>query len=307
MIGGIVEIAETGRRLSVHRGFLKVSDDGAELGRVPLDDVTALLLTSPQAILTKAVLVELAERKAIVIACGRNWHPLSITFPFDAHFESARVLSDQIDASEPLKKRLWQRLVRAKIENQATVLGWRDPAHGKRDDLCVLARRVKSGDPENMEAQAARRYWTALMGTQFRRDRFASGPNACLNYGYTVLRAATARAVCAAGLHPSLGLHHDSRANAFALVDDLMEPFRPLVDATVRELVDEYGEETVGDLDPERKRRLAAVLQLDLISERGASPVVNCLRRLARSSASSLAEKKSALELPTLRRPDRLV
>lgn len=304
MIGGIVEVAEAGRHLSIHRGFLKVEEDRTELGRVPLDDITTLVLAGPQITLSKQVMVALAERKAVIVVCGRDWHPISITLPFGAHSQSAGVLNDQINAREPLKKRLWQRVVRAKIANQAAVLSYHAPDHPKIGDLAVLARRVKSGDPENLEAQAARHYWPALMGQRFRRDRHAADANGYLNYGYTVLRAAMARAVCAAGLHPALGLHHGSRINEFALVDDLMEPYRPVVDSIVFELSREAPK---ADLTPDRKRRLAAVLQEDLNAENGASPLANCLATLARSLASSLAEKRETLALAELRLPGHLV
>jgi CRISPR-associated protein Cas1 len=304
MIGGIVEVAEAGRHLSVYRGFLKVTEDRAELGRVPLDDITALILSGPQITLTKHLMEELAERKAVIVTCGRNWHPLSFTLPFAAHHQAAGVLRDQIAASEPLRKRLWQNLVRRKIENQANVLRRYAPDHPKIAELAVLTKRVKSGDPENMEAQAARHYWPALMGGVFRRDRYGNDVNIYLNYGYTVLRAATARAACGAGLHPALGIHHGNDGNPFALVDDLMEPFRPFVDAIARELVVETA---VINLDPERKRRIAAVLQQDLIGEKGATPLVSCLARLAQSLAVSLSEKREALVLAEMKNPERLV
>lgn len=303
MIGGIVEVAETGRYVSVHRGFLKVSEDGSELGRVPLDDITALILSAPQVMLSKNLMVELAERKAVIVTCGRNWHPLSLTLPFAPHFEAAGILHDQIAASVPLKKRLWQKIVRAKIAHQAAVLRRHLPNHPKLSELNVLKRRVKSGDPENMEAQAARHYWPSLMGENFRRDRSGEDVNIYLNYGYTVLRAATARAVCAAGLHPALGLHHGARGNAFALVDDLMEPFRPVVDSIARDLDGEGPPE----LTPDNKRRLAAVLQTDLVGERGLSPLVNCLGTFATSLAESLIRKQDSLAIAVIREPGQLL
>jgi CRISP-associated protein Cas1 len=306
MIGGIVEVAEAGRHLSIYRGFLKITADGGTLGQVPLDDITALILSGPQITLSKHVMVALAERRAVVIVCGQNWHPLSFTLPFGVHFEAAGVLRDQINAGEPLKKRLWQRLVRAKIGNQAVILAKHAPKHDKLSELVVLQRRVKSGDPENMEAQAARHYWPALMAAGFRRDRAALDANSYLNYGYTILRAATARAVCGVGLNPALGLHHGSRVNAFALVDDLMEPFRPLVDIIARDFA-EVDDGQMAILDPDKKRRLAAVLQQDLIAEAGASPLINCLGRLAQSLAASLAAKKDQLDLAQIVPAGRLI
>ena len=169
----------------------------------------------------------------------------------------------------------------------------------------ILSKRVKSGDPENMEAQAARVYWRALMGESFRRDKTSGGINSALNYGYTVLRAATARAVCGAGLNPSLGLHHRSDVNAFALADDLMEPFRPLVDSLVWKLQFDKKMSPPGEnlnnsesgLTPENKREIASVLLIDMLTERGMSPVANCLVRTAQSLANSLKEKSRNIEL----------
>ena len=306
MIGGMVEVSSPGRHLSVHRGFMQVREDGEEVGRVPLDDISALVLAAPHLTLSSRLMTELAERKAVIVNCGADWHPLSMTLPFGVHFQSAGVLSDQIGAGQPLQKRLWQTLVRAKIRHQRVVLEHHAPASGKIADLAVLAGRVKSGDPENMEAQAARHYWRELMGAEFRRGRFAGESNVYLNYGYMVLRAATARAVCGAGLHPSLGLHHRGRSNAFALVDDLMEPYRPIVDSLARDMAAESGD-GVCELTPENKRRLAAVLQQDLLTPSGISPLINCLARLAQSLAASLAVGKDELALAEIGPPGQLL
>ena len=161
-------------------------------------------------------------------------------------------------------------------------------------DLSVLASRVRSGDPENIEAQAARLYWPRLMGDKFRRDRDQAGQNSFLNYGYMVLRAATARSIVAAGLHPSLSIFHQSRGTALRLADDLMEPFRPFVDAIVRRL----GESGAQDLGAEEKAALAAIAMLDLEGPRGASPVQVCLDRLATSLAQVYLGVRDTLELP---------
>jgi len=303
MIGGLVEVGEAGRYLSVHRGFLKVSDEEAEIGRVPLDDITALILAGPQITLSKTLMVELAERRAVIVTCGRNWHPLSYTLPFGNHYETAGVLQDQIDASEPLRKRLWQLIVQAKVTNQRLVLEQFAPECAAIAELTALHKQIKSGDPDNREAQAARHYWPALMGADFRRDRQGEGANPFLNYGYTVLRAATARATCGAGLHSAIGLHHKSRVNAFALIDDLMEPFRPMVDAAVRSL----SPEGLQGIRPEEKRHLAAVLQQDMVTEAGLSPVINCLGKLAQSLVASLKAKKPSLEIAVVRPAAQLI
>jgi CRISPR-associated protein Cas1 len=293
----VVEISQDGRYLSKHRGFMVVRADADEVGRVPLDDITALILSAHQITLSKNLIMELAERRAPVITCGQDYHPVALSLPYDSHHDHTGILWAQIECSKPLAKRLWQSVVKEKITNQRLVLEHFNPSSPVLSDLDVLARRVKSGDPENMEAQAARRYWTALLGSGFRRDFQSGQENALLNYGYTVLRAATARAACGAGLTPALGIHHHNRKNPFALVDDLMEPFRPLVDKLVREIIDSENSST-GDLTPKTKRQLAQVLDQDVALEKGNSTVMNALHRLAQTFVRSLQEKELALEFP---------
>lgn len=194
-------------------------------------------------------------------------------------------------AGRPLCKQLWRRIVIAKIRNQAAILA----VIGTRSaGLEALAAKVRSGDPDNVEAQAARRYWPLLLGPAFRRDRAEEGANAMLNYGYTVVRAATARAVVAAGLHPTIGIHHRNRGNDMALADDLVEPFRPFVDACVKRLT-EMGENSV---TAEVKRALANLLALDLPTSAGISPLSVCIQKLATSLARSFESGRTELELP---------
>ena len=199
----------------------------------------------------------------------------------------------QIACSLPTRKRLWAAIVKAKLLNQAAVLA----AIGAPDaPLSLLARKVKSGDPENAEAQGARKYWGLLMGPLFKRDQQADGVNAMLNYGYTVLRAATARAIVAAGLHPSLGLHHSHDNNAMRLVDDLMEPFRPIIDLAVWQLL----AKGVSTINADSKRELVQSLYLDLQTDSGKTPVLVAIQKLATSLAQVLLKERQSLELPSL-------
>ncbi|WP_435416862.1 type II CRISPR-associated endonuclease Cas1 [Parerythrobacter aurantius] len=197
----------------------------------------------------------------------------------------------QWDVGIPFRKRAWQAVVQAKVRNQGSLL----TALGRveRQALLLMAERVKSGDTANAEAQAARRYWPALMGQDFRRDRDADGANALLNFGYTVMRAAVARAVIAAGLHPTIGLHHANRLNAFALADDLVEPFRPLVDAAVYQMV----EEGLAELDGQAKARLASLLSADLDLQGSTTPTSVAIQRLAQSLAASFEQGRVELAL----------
>jgi CRISPR-associated protein Cas1 len=231
--GRIVELATDGGRIGVERGFLTVSSEAVR-GRVALDDVEAVIASAQGLTYSNAALAALAERGAPLVICGQNYAPAAVLMPLNGHFQQGMRMAAQASAAKPVGKRLWAQLVRAKILAQAEALE-RSGAPAAR--LRRLVEAVRSGDPDNCEAQAAQAYWPALMGKGFRRDRVAEGANSFLNYGYAVLRAATARAIVGAGLHPSLSLHHQSRGEALRLADDLMEPFRPAVDLAVRDLV----------------------------------------------------------------------
>ena len=189
------------------------------------------------------------------------------------------------------RKRLWASIVQSKLRQQAAVLVEVGAAPAV---LLRLADKVKSGDSENAEAQGARHYWPQLMGSMFRRDQQGDGVNAMLNYGYTVLRAATARAVVAAGLHPSLGLHHSHDNNAMRLVDDLMEPFRPVVDWSVWQL------QSLGlcSVNADTKRALVQSMYLDLKTDAGTTPVMVAVQKLATSLAQVMVGDRQRLDFP---------
>ena len=291
MIGRVIEIAGEGRHLARTRGLMTVSANGSEEGRIPLDDIGVLLCNARGLTYSNDLLVELAKRGVAVTLCGPNYLPVAWLWPIEGHHIQALRMRRQLEAPLPLRKRLWQAVVRAKIVQQKTTLG----LLGKREGgLDGLARQVKSGDPDNLEAQAARRYWPLLFGPHFQRERYGPMPNPMLNYGYTVLRAATARAVAAAGLHPSLGIHHHNRYDSMCLVDDLMEPFRPAVDYRVARLM----ESGCAEVTPEAKRALAETLAADMRTERGTTPLETCLERAAQSLAQSFEEKKADLVFP---------
>jgi CRISPR-associated protein Cas1 len=288
----IVDIATDGRHLSAHRGFLLVHEGDEEVGRVPLDDVAAVIIHAHGVTWTTSLAVALAERGAVLLLCGNNHSPVAVCLPIAGHHAQNGRMRAQWEAGRPLAKQLWRHVVIAKIRWQAAAL---DAAGARAEPLLFLARRVRSGDPDNLEAQAARRYWTELMGAGFRRDRDAAGANAMLNYGYAVMRAACARAVVAAGLHPSIGIHHANRGNPLALADDLIEPFRPLVDMlTVR--LRAAGHEAV---TPETKRAYARLIALDLPGQDGVTTVWLAAERAAQTLARSFASGRAAdLVLP---------
>ncbi len=288
----IVDIASDGQHLSAYRGFLMVSKDREEIGRIPLDDVAAVIVHAHGVTWSTNLIVALAERGALMVLCGSNHAPVAVCTPLDGHHGQNARMRAQWETGKPLAKQLWREIVVAKIHWQAAVLESRGvPA----DAFDMLSRRVRSGDPDNVEAQAARRYWPLLMGEDFRRDREAAGVNGLLNYGYTVLRSLVARSVVAAGLHPSIGIHHANRGNAFALADDLIEPFRPLVDAMAVQLV----VRGCPDVTSEAKRAFAGLIAVDLPGENGTTTVSGAATRLAQSLCRCFeAGKVSDLLLP---------
>ena len=291
MIGRVVDISEDNRHLSRERGFLVVSEQGSEIGRVPLDGLAAVIGNGHGLTYSANLAVVLAERSIPLVICGPHHRPSAFLWPVDGHHNQAGRMAAQAAAAKPLKKRLWQEIVRAKIEQQAATL---DAAGGGAAGLALLARKVKSGDPENVEAQAARRYWPRLMGADFRRRTDGGGVNSLLNYTYAVLRAGAARAVMAAGLHPSLGLAHSNPSNPCCLVEDCIEPFRPVADLLGVELV----RQGINDVSSEIKPQLARILTLDMSTDSGATPVITCLERMAFSLSQCFEGSRKALDLP---------
>lgn len=294
MIGRIVEVADDRRHLSMNRGFLVVQDtegERKELGQIPLDDIAAVIANAHGLSYTNNLLVALSERGAPFVLCAANHNAVGMLLPIDGNYEQAHRIEAQIAASQPTHKRLWASVVKSKLQQQAAAL---EAAGAPTAPLSALVRKVRSGDPENIEAQGARRYWGLLFGEEFRRDRDAGGLNAMLNYGYTVLRACTARSVVAAGLHPSIGLHHSNDNNAMRLVDDLMEPFRPMIDLKVWQL--QRGGER--EVTPQTKRALVRTLYDDMETDAGATPVMVCTQKLAVSLAQVYTGERATLDLP---------
>jgi CRISPR-associated protein Cas1 len=235
----ILEIAHPAR-LSIRDAQLVIEREEFLPFVTPVRGVNTLLLAHPQVTLTQAVVSQLAEAGAMLVTIDHRYLPVAMTLPLQAHNLQTERLADQTALKPVTRKRLWRQIVQAKIRAQGSLL---KELHGSDGGLIATATRVRSGDPENLEAQAARRYWGLIFAEpgegkpRFRRgaDPLESGPdqNRHLDYGYTVLRASVARALCAAGLHPSIGLRHHNRYDPFCLAADLMEPFRPLIDRRV--------------------------------------------------------------------------
>jgi len=292
MIKRTIEISGQGNHLSVSAGSLLVHREGQEVGRVPLEDLGVLILDAPMTTYTHSVLTEALAAGAVVIPCGRNHHPCGLFLPQDNSLIVQR-LAAQVQAPLPLKKSLWKQIVQAKVRSQAAALGPHSPAARL---LLNLVPRVRSGDPTNVEAHAARLYWPAMFGKDFRRSPDGLPPNALLNYGYMVLRSCVARALCGAGLHPSLGLHHHNRSNAFCLADDLLEPLRPLVDVRVRALAQAGATEVSRDSKMQILSLLIETVRLG--GEKG--PLMVALERVTASLVRCYGGEQKKLDLPVL-------
>lgn len=213
-------------RLTLADGQLVVDQaDGA--AKIPLEDVAWLVIDTPQVTLTTALLAACMAAGLAIVTTDARHTPSGMMLPFHGHFRQGAVAALQAEISAPLRKRLWQTVVQAKICNQAAVL---TGSGGDGRAITAMAGLVGSGDVTNVEARAARAYWGQLFA-KFRRDDGADKRNMLLNYGYAVVRAAVARGLVAAGLLPAFGIGHASGSNAFNLADDMVEPFRPLLTA----------------------------------------------------------------------------
>jgi len=295
MIRKTVEFATPGTRLSVAHGQLSVERPNLPKVTLPIEDLGVVIVDDVRATYTQAVFIELLAAGATVMVTGRDHLPAGMMLPLDAHHVQTERHRAQVEASEPVKKRAWQALVRAKISQQEAVLAHFTGDHG---GLVPLSRRVRSGDPDNLEAQAAQRYWPRLFGKDFRRDRDADGVNALLNYGYAVVRAAAARAVVASGLIPSLGVFHHHRGNPFCLADDLLEPYRPYVDWRAKLLVDEHKGKAPSLRDQATRAALLSLFnELVLVGGRR-TPLLLALNASAASLCRALTGGDRALALP---------
>jgi len=264
---------------------------------VPIEDLGMLVLEHQQISVTHYLLNKLAEQNVAVVTCNDTHHPTGLLMPLESNTLQSERFRWQIEATEPLKKQMWQQTVKAKISNQAAVLKKWD---GKFYFLENLASNVKSGDADNSEAIAAVHYWQNLFppAWNFYRKRDGVPPNNLLNYGYAIVRAGMARAIVGAGLLPTLGIFHRNRYNAYCLADDLMEPYRPFVDMVVRGIIDKTS--AVETLTQELKVELLKIPTLDVLLAGEKSPLMVAMQRTAVSLAKCYANEQRKLLVPEM-------
>jgi len=296
MIKRIIEISQARTHLSIKYSQLIIKEGGQQISSIPCEDIGILLVDHRGTTYTHSVFIELLRCGAAVVLCGGNHHPSGMMLPIESNTLQTENFRQQAEAKEPVKKRLWKQIIKAKIKHQAKLVGKDSDVYRT---LITLRNRVRSGDPYNIEAQASRKFWPAyLQDFEFRRNVNGPPPNNMLNYGYMVMRAAVARALCSAGLHPSIGIHHRNRYNAYCLADDIMEPFRGFVEAKVRDIC-ESGV-VPDDLDQQIKARILEILYETVVIGGLKGPLMVGLHRTMASLQRCFAGEQKEMDLPQI-------
>lgn len=261
---------------------------------IPIEDIGFLVIDHPEIYLSIPAMNLMIENNTSVIICNTNHLPNGMFLNLNSHHIQQEIFKNQINASAPLKKQLWQQTVVEKITNQGILL---QKITSKNNNFDFLASKVLSGDSSNMEGVAASFYWKVFFEQKFKRERFGDYPNNFLNYGYAILRAATARALSGSGLLNTLGIHHKSKYNAFALADDIMEPFRPVVDEKVAEIMQNYTEQ---ELNTQIKAELLQILTRTVYFKEEKSPLMVAIQKTASSLQQCYTGERKKIKYPKL-------
>lgn len=261
---------------------------------IPIEDIGFVVIDNPEVYISMTAFNYLVDNNTAVIICNNVHLPNGMFLNLNSHHIQQELFKNQIEASMPLKKQLWQQTVIEKIKNQGILLEKTTKLNNKFD---YLASKVLSGDTSNMEGVAANFYWKTLFDFEFKRERNGKYPNNFLNYGYAILRAATARALSGSGLLNTLGIHHKSKYNAFALADDIMEPFRPIVDEAVIEIIKHYDDE---ELNTEIKSILLQILTRTVYFKEEKSPLMVALQKTASSLQQCYGGTRKKIKYPKL-------
>lgn len=249
-----------------------LNGDGQNQTTIPIEDIGVLVLDHPQISITHMLIAALLDNNVALITCNAKHMPTGLMLPLEGNTIQSERFQDQINASQPLKKQLWQQTVAQKIKNQATLLHHLRGA--EVGNMLAWSQRVRSGDADNLEGRAAAYYWAQLMESydNWNRDPDGLWPNSLFNYGYAILRAVVARALVSSGLLPTLGIFHHNRYNAYCLADDIMEPYRPFVDQLVMGMLPLWPEST--EINTEMKKHLLQIPVLDILINGKRSPLM---------------------------------
>jgi len=274
MIKRIIDISEAAYVCLNHQQLI-IEKQGEVVGQVPVEDLGVLILQHPAIVLTQQLIVACQKNKVVIVFCDEKHLPYSLILPIgEGHTLHNKILKQQMAISEPTRKRLWQKIVQHKIKEQEQTLVMLNKESTR---LSFLSTQVKTGDSGNCEAIAAQAYWKLLFGKAFKRDADLDGVNSLLNYGYAIIRAAVARSVCGAGLHPTIGLFHTNQYNALCLADDLMEPFRPWVDYVVYQMASTNSEVTINQ---QSKQALLGLMSEAVLYKKKTMPFMVALHYL---------------------------
>ena len=293
--------------------LINFADKNKETQKVPIEDIGVVILDAYQSTVSHKLISKLLDNNAALITCDSKHMPQGLMLNLDGNHIQQERFNFQIQASLPLKKQLWQQTIKAKIRNQASLLrqlcddGDLDVPEYPFENMDYWKESVKSGDPDNYEGRAAAFYWRNIFADiigGFKRGRFETEPNNLLNYGYAVLRAIVARSLVASGLLPTLGIHHHNKYNAYALADDIMEPYRPYVDKIVRDLVEKYYTESWHEegfeLTTEIKAALLQIPVIDVVIDEARSPLMIAMQRTTASLFHCFAGHQRKLLYPVL-------
>lgn len=290
----IIEISSSGCFIKFKNQQLVIEFSDRPAASVPVEDLSAVILDSPHTTITQVAMRELI-RAGISLVCSDEKHqPIGMWLPLDGNSLQGERFAAQAKLSTPTKKQLWKQIVQAKIKVQSRVL---NDVSGNDSGISQLITKVRSGDPSNIEAQAAKRYWPRFFeDTKFRRNRDAEDQNRYLNYGYAILRSLVARSIVATGLHPCLGLHHCNKYNAYALADDLMEPYRPYVDLLAWKCVKNFGENA--EIGSNVKRELLNLVKFNIQLQGEEYTMQGAIQKTAQSLSKVIMTEQTKLLLP---------
>jgi CRISPR-associated protein Cas1 len=261
---------------------------------IPIEDIGFVVIENQESYISLPTINKLINNNVAVIFCNEKHMPSSMLMNLDGHHLQHEFFKAQINASEPLKKQLWQQTVKTKIQHQAQLL---EKIGQANTPLNYYASKVLSGDSDNREGAAAAYYWKHIFDFDFKRERYGEHPNAFLNYGYIVLRAAVARALAGSGLLNTIGIHHRNKYNAFCLADDIMEPYRPLVDIKVLEIINNYD---TTELTTEIKAELLSILTQNVYYQNQVSPLMVALNKTTSSLQQCFAGSSKKIIYPKL-------
>jgi CRISPR-associated protein Cas1 len=274
---------------------LVISTDDSSDQTIPMEDIGHIVIDHYQIKITPRCITDLMNENVVIVWCDEKHLPTAYTAAIEGNHIQNQIFRGQIEASKPSYKSAWQMIIKAKLKNQATALNF---IGQNSDPLIRYSKNVKSGDPDNLEGQGAKYYWTKIYSPyieSFTRERYGSPPNNALNYGYAILRAVVARCLIGSGLHPTIGINHANKYNPYCLADDVMEPFRPWVDLTVYKLLSDY---TISEVSTEIKQKLLEIPYLDCKWKNKKQPLMIAVQAVTATLARYFLNKRKKIQFP---------